>query len=205
MSSRYTVQDYTRALQNLMPLGIAWPRDTESVQYKLLSGLAIAFQKSDEKAISLLKGAFPATALELLFEWEETLGLPDECSISESDSIDVRQSAVVSKLISSGGISKAYFIDYFERLGYTITIKEYRQARAGWSVAGESLNGEDWPFTWKVIAPESSFVSARAGKSYAGDPLRSGGNKALECTLRKIAPPFTIYLIEYLEIGKKSK
>lgn len=199
MSSRYSEQDYTKAMQNLMPTGIAWPRDSNSAQYALLTALAKSFQASDERSQALIEGAFPATALDLITEWEETLGLPDECSVSEQDSIAVRRNAIISKLIGAGGQSKTYFIRYFEALGYKITITEYRQARAGWSVAGDAINGEYWPFVWLVTAPDATYVQAKAGKSYAGDPLRSGGNKALDCTLRKISPPHTVYMLEFVE------
>jgi len=199
MPSRFTTQDYTHALQNLMPTGIAWPRSPESTQHAVLSALAQAFQKSDEAGSDLITGAFPATALDLITEWEETLGLPDECSISEQDSIAVRRSAIVSKLLGVGGQSKDYFIRYFEALGYQITITEYRQARAGWSVAGDPINGEYWPFVWLVSAPDATYVQAKAGQSYAGDPLRSGGNKALDCTLKKISPSHTVYMLEFVE------
>lgn len=202
MASKFTTDNYTHALQNLMPTGIAWPRDKASVQYKLLYALAQTFQKSDERSQALLSGAFPATALDLLIEWEETLGLPDECSVSEQDSIEVRRNAIISKLTGAGGQSRAYFIRLFEALGYTITITEYRQARAGWSVAGEPINGEYWPFVWKVTAPDSTYVQAKAGHSYAGDPLRSGGNKALDCTLKKVSPSHTVYMLEFVEASK---
>ena len=59
-------------------------------------------------------------------------------------------------------------------MGYTISIKEYRQARAGLSVCGDGLNGDDWPFVWLVEAEDTTITYARAGLSYCGDPLRSG-------------------------------
>ena len=180
-----------------MPTGIAWNRSPDSVQSAVIRAFAQAYQKNDDDANRLLIGAFPATALELLPEWEESLGLPDPCSISESDTIAIRQQAVVNKLIGTGGQTKDYFIQLMASLGYDIEITEYRQARAGWSVAGEALNGGDWSFTWKGIAPDVSFRVARAGKAHAGDPLRSWGNKTLICLLSKYCPAHTIILIEF--------
>lgn len=193
----YSVSDYTRALQSLMPVGLAWPKTPDAVQTGVLRALASSFQRSDSDARGLLVGAFPATATIMLPEWEKTLGLPDDCSIGEIDSIAKRQAAVVAKLISTGGQSIAYFITIASTLGYDITITQYRQARAGMSVCGDALNGEDWPFTWLVTAPETTINYARAGRTYCGDPLRSWGNRQLECRINALAPSHTIVLFGY--------
>lgn len=195
--SRFTLEDYTSALQNLLPTGLVWPRKADCVQIAVLRALAQSYQQSDQSAESLLTGAFPATATIMLTDWEKTLGLPDDCAIGENDSIAIRQKAIVSKLFSTGGQSAAYFIGVAKALGYTISITFYRQARAGMSVCGDALNGDDWPFTWLVTAPQTTITYAQAGQSYAGDPLRSWGNKRLECRLTKLAPSYTIVKFGY--------
>lgn len=190
--SRFSVDDYTHALQNLMPTGLVWSRDPNSVQTAVIRALAAAYQDSDDSATSLLVGAFPSTATIMLADWEKTLGLPDDCAIGENDSIALRQKAVVAKLFSTGGQSAAYFIGVAKALGYDITVTVYRQARAGMSVCGDALNGDDWPFVWLVTAPETTISYAQAGLSYCGDPLRSWGNKRLECRLNSLSPSHTI-------------
>ncbi|WMT13343.1 YmfQ family protein [Serratia fonticola] len=199
--SQYPVESYSQALQSLIPFGLAWPRDPDAVQAAVIRALATSFQRSDSDAISLLKGGFPATATILLTEWEKSLGLPDDCSIGEVDTIAKRQAAVVSKFISTGGQSKSYFIGIAKALGYTITIKEFRQARAGLSVCGDSLNGDDWPFVWLVEAEDTTVINAQAGISYCGDPLRSWGNKQLECRMNALSPSHTIVKFGYLYFG----
>ncbi len=195
--SRFSTEDYTTALQNLMPTGLVWPRKTDSVQSAVFRALAQSYQQSDDAAEGLLVGAFPATATIMLADWEKTLGLPDDCAIGENDSIALRQKAVVARLFSTGGQSAAYFIGVAKALGYDVTVTVYRQARAGFSVCGDPLNGEDWPFTWLVTAPETTMISAQAGISYCGDPLRSWGNKRLECRLTALAPSHTIVKFGY--------
>ncbi|WP_447877507.1 YmfQ family protein [Serratia fonticola] len=199
--SQFPVESYSQALQSLIPPGLAWPRDPDAVQVAVIRALANSFQRSDRDALSLLSGGFPATATVLLTEWEKSLGLPDDCSIGEVDTIGKRQSAVVSKFISTGGQSKTYFIGIAAALGYTITIKEYRQARAGLSVCGDGLNGDDWPFVWLVEAEDTTIINARAGRSYCGDPLRSWGNRQLECRLSSLAPSHTIVKFGYIYFG----
>lgn len=195
--SRFTLEDYTSALQNLMPSGLVWSRKSDGVQSAVLRALAQSYQQNDEDSEALLIGAFPATATMMLTDWEKTLGLPDDCAIGENDSIAIRQKSVVSKLFSTGGQSEKYFIGVAKVMGYAITITVFRQARAGMSRCGDALNGEDWPFTWLVTAPQTTITYAQAGLSYAGDPLRSWGNKRLECRLNKLAPSHTIVKFGY--------
>ncbi|WP_050944326.1 YmfQ family protein, partial [Yersinia enterocolitica] len=130
--------------------------------------------------------------------WEATLGLPDLCAIGEIDSIIQRQRAVVSKLFGIGGQSVAYFIRVAETLGYTISITQYRQACSGMSVCGDALNGEEWPFTWLITAPETTINYAQCGLTYCSDPLRSWGNKQLECRLTVLNPSHTILKFGYV-------
>ncbi|MGC6386582.1 YmfQ family protein [Ewingella sp. S1.OA.A_B6] len=195
--SRYSAMDYASALQGLLPTGLVWPRNMDSVQSAVIRALAQSYQRSDDSAVTLLEGAFPATATIMLTDWEKTLGLPDDCAIGENDSIALRQKAILSKLFSTGGQSAAYFIGIAKALGFDISITVFRQARAGMSVCGDALNGEDWPFTWLVTAPQTTITYAQAGQSYAGDPLRSWGNRRLECRLSSLTPSHTIVKFGY--------
>ena len=186
--SLYSVDDYTRALLSLMPTGLAWTRDVNSVQYATLRALGHSFARSDADSQALLSGGFPSTALMMLSEWESALGLPDDCAIGETGSSSERQRAVVSKLISTGGLNRAYYISVAAALGYNITINQFRPAMCGMSVCGEPINGEEWPFTWQINVPGSSVRYSYAGSAFCGDALTSWGDKQFECTITKIAP-----------------
>ncbi|WP_213993729.1 YmfQ family protein [Sodalis sp. dw_96] len=195
--SKFTVDDYTAALQSLMPAGRVWPKNSEAIQTVVMTALASTYQQSDNAAISLLINLFPSTAVTMLPEWEKTLGLPDDCAIGETDTISKRQAAIVSKLISTGGQSVAYFISVAKALGYDITITEFRQAHAGISVCGDALNGDEWPFVWRINAETTTMTYAQCGLSYCGDPLASWGNKQLECRLSTLCPSHTIVKFGY--------
>ncbi|MFL4556343.1 YmfQ family protein [Yersinia kristensenii] len=195
--SRYSVSEYTEALQALMPMGLVWPRQPEGVQTQVLRALANAYRRSDEDAQDLLSAAFPLTATAMLPEWEATLGLPDLCAIGEIDSMIQRQRAVVSKLFGIGGQSAAYFIRVAKALGYSIGITQYRQACTGMAVCRDALNGEEWPFTWLITAPETTINSAQCSLTYCSDPLRSWGNKQLECRLAVLNPSHSILKFGY--------
>lgn len=196
--SRYSVNEYTAAIQSLMPGGLVWPKISGGVQTSTLRALARSYQRSDEDARDLLDAAFPSTATAMLPEWEATLGLPDLCAIGEIDSIIQRQRAVVSKLFGIGGQSVAYFTRIAGALGYTISITQYRQACSGMSVCGDAINGEEWPFTWLITAPETTINYTQCGLTYCGDPLRSWGNKQLECRLTVLNPSHTILKFGYI-------
>lgn len=199
--SLYPAESYSQALQALIPNGLAWPREQNAVQSAVIRALASSFQRSDSDAISLLRGAFPATATVMLHEWEQSLGLPDDCSIGEVDTITKRQAAIVSKFLSTGGQSVEYFVSLMALLGYEIEIFQYRQARAGFSVCGDALNGENWPFTWTVETESNVMSFARCGISHCGDPLRSWGDRQLECRLNALAPSHTIVKFSYYYFG----
>lgn len=195
--SLYSHSDYADALSALLPTGMAWPRATKTVQAAVLRALGRSFQRSDEEAVNLVAGAFPPTATVMLSEWESSLGLPDDCSIGEVGGISDRQRAVVAKLISTGGLNRDYYIRVAAALGYDITITQFRPAMCGMSVCGDALNRDEWPFTWRINAPETTIKYALAGASYCGDPLASWGNKQLECAISKIAPSHLNIIINY--------
>lgn len=197
MNSLYTSDDYQSALLAYFPRGRVWQPGPDTQQTNLAKALAKSFQRVDASAISLLAGSFPATALELLPEWEESLGLPDNCTIGETYTIERRRQAVVSRLGGKGSLSKQFYIHLAKILGYDITIEEFRQARAGFSVCGEAINGDNWPFVWRVNAQQTTYVPARCGITYCGEPLATWGNKILECTIRQLSPPFTVLLFGY--------
>lgn len=195
--SLYSQNDYATALGALLPTGRAWPRVSQTVQAAVLRALGSSLQRSDNDAINLIAGAFPATATVMLSEWESALRLPDDCAIGEIGGISDRQRSVVSKLISTGGLNRDYYIRVAAALGYTITITQFRPAMSGMSVCGDALNGDDWPFTWRVNAPKTTIKYALAGAAYCGDPLASWGNKQLECAISKIAPSHLNIIFSY--------
>lgn len=195
--SMYSVDDYTNSISALMPPGRAWTRLSSSVQQAVIRALARSYERSDTEGQNIITGAFPATATMMLSEWESTLGLPNDCSIGEIDGISDRQRAVVSKFISTGGLNRDYYIKMAAALGYTITITQFRPAMCGMSACGDALNGDEWPFTWRINAPQETIRYAVAGGAYCGDSLASWGNKQLECAINKISPSHLNVIFNY--------
>jgi uncharacterized protein YmfQ (DUF2313 family) len=192
----YSAADYLAALQSLLPRGKVWPTDPDAVQVQALTGYAQEPARLNARANYLLVDSFPATAVELLTDWEQSLGLPDPCA-GEAPTIQQRQGEVVARFTNGGGQSAPYFIAYAAFLGYTITITNFSVFRAGHNRAGHAVCGADWNHTWAINAPLNSIIYFRAGRSAAGEPLRAWGNEVLECELNRIKPAHTILQFRY--------
>lgn len=155
-----------------------------------------ALDAAQARAQGLLLEMLPHTSTEMLAEWERLLGLPDPC-IGQLGTTQERRAAVVAKYTETGGQSRAYFIGVAAKLGYEVTITEYRPFQVGVSAAGDALYGDDWLYAWLVNAPETTITEFAVGISAAGDPLRSWGNELLECAITKLKPAHTHVLFGY--------
>jgi uncharacterized protein YmfQ (DUF2313 family) len=191
----YSADDFASVIHALMPRGLAWPKDPTSVQGQVILGLAPTWHRHTAANNQLLVDAFPATAVELLPEWEETLGLPDPCA-GPSPTLQQRQAQVVARLTNSGGQSVPYYVNYAATLGYAVTVSEFAPFRAGQSCAGQPTGTQDWFFTWRINAALNTITYFRAGQSTAGQAIASWGNSVLECELMAIKPAHT-----YLNFG----
>ena len=157
---------------------------------------ANAMDLADAQASMVYSAIFPDSG-EGLADWERVLDLPDPCLVGQALSVGQRVQALVSKLHGRAGQSKPFFIALAKSMGYDITITTFRPARAGLARAGDSINGGDWDFTWRVNAPAVTVSYARAGATGAGDPLSAWGNRILECRLGQMKPAESILLFGY--------
>lgn len=172
--------DFTAAMANLLPRGRAWPREPDALLMMLLRGLAPTYSRSGAAAAGLIEDTFPATTTDFIVEWEETLGLPDPCTVPAA-TLAQRRNSVLAKFIASGGSTETYFIAVAAALGFTITITE----------------GAAGTHQWTVHAAATNIVYFRAGIAVAGDPLASWGNSELECRLNMLKPAHTQVLFSY--------
>jgi uncharacterized protein YmfQ (DUF2313 family) len=196
LAPNYTAADFLKALQGLMPRGRVWPRDPDAVQTQVLSGLAPSYARATARANYLLVDAFPATTYELLPEWESTLGLPDPCA-GVAPTIAQRQAQVLARFVGVGGPTIQSLTAFAANLGYTVTINQFVEARAGQLHAGDPCNGTAWSYAWQINAPLNTVTIALAGAMAAGDPLASWGNAVLECEMKAVMPAHTIPIFSY--------
>ncbi|RON52935.1 phage tail protein [Pseudomonas frederiksbergensis] len=192
----FTSADFTSALLGLLPRGRVWPKDLSSVHAQAVSCFAPTFQRLSDSALDLLSDAFPSTSVNLLGEWELTLGLPDPCA-GVSPTFQGRRNQVVARFTNTGGQSIQYFQAFALGLGYTITVTQYAPFRCGQSTCGQQLGSADWFFTWAINTSFNTITYFRTGQSAMGDPLASWGNSVLECELSEAKPAHTILQFHY--------
>jgi uncharacterized protein YmfQ (DUF2313 family) len=192
----YSDADYLAMLQALAPRGRAWPRDPDALQTGTLAALAPTYTRNGARAAALISDAFPVAPVELLPEWEASLGLPDPCA-GVSPTIQARQQQVAARFIAGGGQSIAFFVAFAATLGYPITITEFAPFRVGVSHAGDPAYGTAWAHAWQVNAPTFTIEYFQAGHDAAGEPLASWGNTVLQCELQRLAPAQTTLMFSY--------
>lgn len=181
-------EHYLSQLQALLPEGAAWPREPEAVLTLTLAAIAEEFARVDGSAVSLLDEADPRTTLDLLPDWERAFGLPDECA-EQIDTLAERRDALHEKVTRVGDQSRAYYIDIAARLGYVITITEFRQHTV-MSAVNDPIYGIEWIFYWQVNAPEETIDAFTVG-SNVNEPLADWGNEVLECAISRVKPAHT--------------
>lgn len=190
----YSAADFASALSALMPRGLAWPRDPNSVMGTSIAALAPVWARHVAANNYLLVDAFPSTAVELLPEWEAALGLPDPCA-GESPSLAQRQAQVVARFTNTGGASIPYFVTYAKNLGFEVSISEFTPFRVGQHAAGVSVGVEGWAHTWRINAPSTTINYFRASASGAGEPLVAWGNAVLLCEMTALKPAHTLLIV----------
>lgn len=178
-----TADQYRYQLQALLPPGRLWDalRETGSLADWLLAALAAEFAQVDGRAEALLDEADPRTVYELLAEWERVVGLPDPC-VPAGQTVTERRNALVARLASRGGQSRAYFIALAATLGYTITIDE-------------QVDGQ--PHRWRINTSATTITEFTC-ESPCIDPLRKWGNELLECVMNRYKPAHTELLFGYV-------
>lgn len=191
----FTDDDFVAGFQNLLPTGPVWPRDADAVQTQTIRPLIKGYTRNTARAVNLLSDAFPVEPVELLPEWESTLGLPDPCA-GTSPTIQQRQQQVAARFIASGGQSVAYFVQVAAALGYEITITQFAPLKVG-QVVGTPLYGAAWAFAWQVNAPTFTIERFLVGRDAVGEPLAQWGNTVLQCELQRLAPAHTTLIFSY--------
>lgn len=212
---RRSGQDYAKALLQLLPQGIAWPRDVGSVLVRTITGLANVWGFVDSRAADLLEiESDPRKTVELLPDWERAWGLPDPC-VKIPQGIPARQLALVMKMTLLGGQSRQFFIDTAKQLGYNITITEYMPYQTGLSRVGDTRWAKDNPdspteFAWQLASGDIRYYwsmhvdGLKIGHFYTGrsecgiDRLLSIQHaEDLECLFDRIKPAHTTIIFDY--------
>jgi uncharacterized protein YmfQ (DUF2313 family) len=193
---QYSGADLFAMIENLLPVGPAYPRLAGTTQTALLEALAGSESIVQTASVNLLSDVFPATTIDFTNEWMESVGLPDPCW-SGTPTIEQIQNAIVARLVAQGGASIPYLEHFCATLGFPdTTFTEFGTFGAG-STAGSRCNGRAWAYALEVNNPAFVINYFRAGLSGAGDPLATWGNSALICELRRITGAHITLIVDY--------
>jgi len=196
MVAAVTSKAYLEHLWSLMPRGSAWSRERISVLSNLLAAYAEGLADFDQSVSALLDDIRPDTTTDLLPEWEETLGLPDECSALQP-TIELRRAAVLSKLISQANLNPKSYKAIGRLYGAEIKVHELDKARAD-AVPGIDTSDGRWRFVWWITISTEADVREFNALSNAFTPLVSIERiTELECRLQKAKPAHTRLFVGY--------
>lgn len=184
-----------------MPNGFAWDLVREDGMF---AAAAKEFCRVDDRIKDFLNEIDPGNAVELLTDWEDLLGLPDECS-PPGQSVEERQITARAKLGESGGSSASFFEEIADALGFPDTTVENTlpfhvgrarvgdrltnnydiRFRVGEMRVGDRLARYGWDFCFQVTTDASNVEPFKVGSSVVGEPLVNFGNTLLNCTILK--------------------
>ncbi|WP_230368833.1 putative phage tail protein [Paludibacterium denitrificans] len=129
--------------------------------------------EADARAEILLTESDPRRTVYPVGEWEESLGLPDTCTVGVQTIID-RQLSVVSKLTDRGGARATRYIKLAAKLGYpgaTITRYRYHTCEMTCESAVQDI---DWRFARTLTLPSGTRIVDSVCESGTEDPLSTG-------------------------------
>jgi uncharacterized protein YmfQ (DUF2313 family) len=179
--------EWLGATMDLLPQGIAWPRDPGSNLGKLLGVIADERQADHERALVLLEvEGFPTTSVELLPDWEQDVGLPDPCKPLPG-SLAERWAALADIFFADHPPTPANMVLWASQAGWNVTIREQRDFVAGISQAGDAVGESD--FVWVVTVLDQARTYFRPSQSTSGEPLWNFPDlSTLQCVLRRANP-----------------
>lgn len=191
-------KDYLFLLKSLLPRGRAWQSERGSTISKLLEAIADEFTRVQVRIESLIKELDPTTTQEMLQDWESLLGIPNECTGPISDlTYQARKKLVYTFYTMTGGTRPEYYVDLINNFGFEIEVREYRNFRAGLSVAGDPLNNGLWRNAFEVRTINAPVFRFSAGQNVAGDPLVVPSNELIKCIIEENKPAHAVAIYTF--------
>ena len=183
---------YTQALQALLPQGIAWTRAPDSILARLLGAMAAPLARVQEATEAVAAESDPRRALFLLPDYEALLGLPGPCATELAATVAERRLHVWQRWTAAGGATPAFLIGLAEKLGYTVTITEFRGSEVGEFACDDELVGVEALHCFIVNVGTTEGFEFTADDGGADEPLGSYvPATALECAINRARPAHT--------------
>lgn len=191
--------DTSQQMADCLAQGRAWglKNDENSNARKLIKSLSVAHNRSQQQ-IELIETEFRIeNSFDLLGEWEESVGIPDEC-IATSQTIEQRRAAVIERLkklpIVTLADVQAYVDALFPSMG-VIIYPGFEYYTFEYEFEIDFLSGVSDKFILVAEVPLSDNTF-----EYDFEIGFEGGvdTTNLECVLNKIIPANVYLIIEYV-------
>lgn len=191
--------DTSQQMADDLPQGRAWGKrnDPESNTRKLINALSVAHNLVQQQ-IELLDDEYRIEqTIELLENWEKSVGIPGEC-LGTSETIAQRRQAVIDRLGKMPIVTleemQAYVDALFPGLGVELVPGyEYYSFEYDFEVSFLGDVSEKWILVAKVPLSDAQF-------EYDFEMTFEGGidTEQLECLLNKINPAPVYVIIEFV-------
>jgi uncharacterized protein YmfQ (DUF2313 family) len=123
--------------------------EKNSTLWQLLWGFAGELARVDFRMDDLITESIMTGADELITEWEEEFGIPEEGTQLALTLAD-RIKTLLAKLVAVGQQDPGYFEDIAAKLGYTIEVEQFQPFFVGFSTVGATVGNLAVLFRWMV-------------------------------------------------------
>ncbi|MBQ4781946.1 DUF2313 domain-containing protein [Pectobacterium versatile] len=117
----HSVEEWMDVLQQLMPVGKAWPRDVSADLNRVLKAFSRRLNRAESNADLLLAEMKPETTQLMIDDWERYLGLP-ECDVNNT--FISRRDGIVEKFHRKGGLAAWQIEALAEKLGFSVSVEK---------------------------------------------------------------------------------
>lgn len=155
---------YTRQLKALLPPGVLYNLEPDSVLSRLLEGCADELMRVNARGADLVNESDPRTATETLADWEQMLSLPDEFVTEIPGTTAQRRSAITAKYVGRGGQDLTFFTALVGACGYTLNLVEIFHSqilRAGFRV-NDRCYDQTYAYTMRLTVTAGGGALAAA-------------------------------------------
>ena len=194
----HSSDDYLSLLKSLLPQGDLWTSEEEKTLVKILQGIADEMAKVANRMANLEDETYPNTALELFGDWERVTGFPDDCLGTTTLLLQERRENVLARLTTKNNLTKQFYLDLAQTLGFQIEIEELSPFTVADRV-DKPIYDQQWEFVFIVSGPEFTAKYLTCDSTVDG-PLASYGNELVQCMILARKPAHTFAIFDFTEV-----
>ena len=185
-------------LLSLLPPGSALPRTPASNTGRFLRPIAAELALVEADWERLLGQISPASATDLLADYERVLG-PDPCK-RDTALLSVAERQVLANLrwTANGDPTPAEFVALAAALGFVVVVETFTPPSCGDAECGaEECAPASEAYGWTIHAAPTAIHEAECGATECAEELGRIDVPDIECTLRQWVPLHTFVAFVY--------